>query len=270
MPRTASRCVGHSSEQMLDVKREQPDTDAYDQAKSLNSCLLFTYKHHSVTLRLVPQLTPMPLRKCPKGNKSREHSCPFFLGDVDAMEVVGPEGAVALGAFALARVVAHLQAIVAENVETFGEHRVFVARVAARAAQLGLNTQTNSTAHALDMLHRCADADANANTGLRKKREVMSAGKTMRMLLGIFFGATSRSRSSNFSHLVLVDFLLQDLVGVGVHLHLLLFLQLPPQPGQVLLGRRMRKGNSERLVSIQHTAGICPPFKNNTRVVQRK
>lgn len=38
------------------------------------------------------------------------------------------------------------------------------------------------------------------------------------------------------SHLVLVDLLLQDLVGVRVHLHLLLLLQLPPQSGQVLLG----------------------------------
>lgn len=38
-----------------------------------------------------------------------------------------------------------------------------------------------------------------------------------------------------FSDLVLVDLLLQDLVSVRVHLHLFLFFQFPPQPGQVLL-----------------------------------
>lgn len=46
----------------------------------------------------------------------------------------------------------------------------------------------------------------------------------------------------SLSHLVLVDLLLQDLISVRVHLHLLLFLQLPPQPGQILLegvGRRV-------------------------------
>lgn len=38
-----------------------------------------------------------------------------------------------------------------------------------------------------------------------------------------------------FSDLVLVDLLLQDLISVRVHLHLFLFFQFPPQPGQVLL-----------------------------------
>lgn len=37
------------------------------------------------------------------------------------------------------------------------------------------------------------------------------------------------------SDLVLVDLLLQDLISIRVHLHLFLFLQFPPQPGQVLL-----------------------------------
>ncbi len=45
------------------------------------------------------------------------------------------------------------------------------------------------------------------------------------------------------SHLVLVDLLLQDLISVRVDLHLLLFLQLPPQPGQILL-----EGIKKRLV----------------------
>lgn len=36
-------------------------------------------------------------------------------------------------------------------------------------------------------------------------------------------------------HLVLVNLLLQDLISVSVNLHLLLLLQLPSQPGQILL-----------------------------------
>lgn len=60
------------------------------------------------------------------------------LGDVDAVKVVGAEGTVALGALPLPGVVAHLQTLVAEHVETLGEHRLLVSHVAARAAQLGL------------------------------------------------------------------------------------------------------------------------------------
>ena len=56
------------------------------------------------------------------------------------MKVVGSEGTVALGALPLSGVVTHLQAFVAEHVETLGEHRLFVSRVAAGAAQLGLET----------------------------------------------------------------------------------------------------------------------------------
>lgn len=62
------------------------------------------------------------------------------LGDVDAVEVVGAEGAVALGAFPLSGVVTHLETFVAEHVETLGEHSLLVPGVAARAAQLGLQT----------------------------------------------------------------------------------------------------------------------------------
>lgn len=54
------------------------------------------------------------------------------------MEVVGAEGTVALGALPLAGVVAHLEALVAEDVEALGEHRLLVPHVAAGAAQLGL------------------------------------------------------------------------------------------------------------------------------------
>lgn len=47
----------------------------------------------------------------------------------------------------------------------------------------------------------------------------------------------------SLSHLVLVDLLLQDLISVRVHLHLLLLLQLPSQPGQIFL-----EGIRKRLV----------------------
>lgn len=60
------------------------------------------------------------------------------LGDVDAVEVVGPEGTVTFGALPLSGVVARLQTLVAENVETLGEHRLLVAGVAARTTQLRL------------------------------------------------------------------------------------------------------------------------------------
>lgn len=63
---------------------------------------------------------------------------PHPLGDVDAVKVIGSEGAVALGTFPLSGVVAHLQTFVAENVETLGENGLLVSRVAAGAAQLGL------------------------------------------------------------------------------------------------------------------------------------
>lgn len=46
----------------------------------------------------------------------------------------------------------------------------------------------------------------------------------------------------SLSHLVLVNLLLQDLISVGVNLHLLLFLQLASKPGQILLEGVRRKG----------------------------
>lgn len=62
------------------------------------------------------------------------------LGDVDAVEVVGSEGTVALGALSLSGVVTHLETFIAEHVETLGEHRLLVSCVAAGTAQLGLET----------------------------------------------------------------------------------------------------------------------------------
>ena len=58
--------------------------------------------------------------------------------DVDAVEVVGPEGGVALGALPLPGVVAALDALEAEDVEALGQHRVLLAGVAAGAGQPGL------------------------------------------------------------------------------------------------------------------------------------
>lgn len=53
--------------------------------------------------------------------------------DVDAVEVVCSEGGVALGALPLARVVARLDALEAEDVVALGQHGVLHPRVAARA-----------------------------------------------------------------------------------------------------------------------------------------
>lgn len=54
------------------------------------------------------------------------------LADVNAVEVVGSESGVALGALPLTCVVARLDALKAENVEALGQHRVLHPRVAAR------------------------------------------------------------------------------------------------------------------------------------------
>lgn len=53
--------------------------------------------------------------------------------DVDAVEVICSEGGVALGALPLARVVARLDALEAEDVVALGQHGVLHPRVAAGA-----------------------------------------------------------------------------------------------------------------------------------------
>lgn len=53
--------------------------------------------------------------------------------NVDSVEVVCSEGGVALGALPLARVVARLDALEAEDVVTLGQHGVLHPRVAAGA-----------------------------------------------------------------------------------------------------------------------------------------
>lgn len=60
---------------------------------------------------------------------------PPSLFDVDAVEVVGAEGGVALGALPLARVVARLYTLEAEDVETLGQDGVLYPGVTARAGQ---------------------------------------------------------------------------------------------------------------------------------------
>lgn len=52
------------------------------------------------------------------------HGTQRLGGEVEAVVVVGAEGRVALGAFALARLVARAQAVPAEHVEALGQHRV--------------------------------------------------------------------------------------------------------------------------------------------------
>lgn len=75
------------------------------------------------------------------------------LGDVNAVKVIGSEGTVALGALPLSGVVTHLQTFVTENVETLGEDRLLVSRVAAGAAQLRLKTNKHTCAPLLTSQH---------------------------------------------------------------------------------------------------------------------
>lgn len=63
------------------------------------------------------------------------------LSDVDAVEIVGAEGGVALRALPLARIVTRLHALEAEDVEALCQHGVLYARVAARTRQSGLREQ---------------------------------------------------------------------------------------------------------------------------------
>lgn len=58
------------------------------------------------------------------------------LGEVEPVVVVGAEGGVALGAFALTRLVPGLETVVAEDVEALDEHRVLAFYFARRTRQL--------------------------------------------------------------------------------------------------------------------------------------
>lgn len=79
-------------------------------------------------------------------SSNRSFGSVYPLGDVNAVKVIGSEGTVALGALPLPGVVAHLQTFVAEDVETLGENRLLVSRVAAWAAQLRLQTNKHTCA----------------------------------------------------------------------------------------------------------------------------
>lgn len=60
------------------------------------------------------------------------------LADVNAMEVVGAEGCVALGTLSLTSVIPSLDALEAEDVEALCQNGVLHPRVAARAGQASL------------------------------------------------------------------------------------------------------------------------------------
>lgn len=130
------------------------------------------------------------------------------------MEVIGTKGRIALGAFPLAGVIARLDTFKAEDVKTFSEDSILLAHVATRAGQLGLEGRT----------------DRQTDKG--------EAGSEA----AFAFSAVPQPPP----HLVLFDLLLQDLVGVSVHLHFALFLQLAPQTGNVLLGERQTKINGTK------------------------
>ncbi len=60
------------------------------------------------------------------------------LGEINAVIVVGSKGGVTLGTLAVSRLVARLQAVEAEDVETLGEDGVLLVRLACRAGKLFL------------------------------------------------------------------------------------------------------------------------------------
>lgn len=65
--------------------------------------------------------------------------------NVNAVEVVGTKGCIAFGAFALPGVVAGLDALEAEDVETLGQDCIHLARVAARAGESRLRGEKKQT-----------------------------------------------------------------------------------------------------------------------------
>lgn len=66
----------------------------------------------------------------------------MLLADVDAVEVVGSEGGIALGAFPLARVVSRLNALEAEDVEALGQDGILHSGVATGARQACLGERS--------------------------------------------------------------------------------------------------------------------------------
>ena len=83
------------------------------------------------------------------GTAPRVHGVPkspvTCSADVDAMEVVGTKGGVALGALPLAGLIAAPHTLEAENVEALGKDCIFLAGVTAGAGQPRLGRAKAST-----------------------------------------------------------------------------------------------------------------------------
>ena len=72
----------------------------------------------------------------------KQGECPLFtaaaLGEVNAVVVVSSEGGVTLGTLAVPRLVARLQAVEAEDVETLRQDGILLVCLACRTGQLVL------------------------------------------------------------------------------------------------------------------------------------
>lgn len=62
------------------------------------------------------------------------------LSDVNAMEVVGSKSSIALGTFPLPIVIAGLQALITEDMETLCKHSLLIPGITTGATQLSLRT----------------------------------------------------------------------------------------------------------------------------------
>lgn len=123
------------------------------------------------------------------------------LSDVNAVEIVGTEGGVALRALPLACIVTRLHTLEAEDMEALCQHGILYTRVAARTRQTGLQEQETS---------------------------VISKGDQLQLQTKRF--------SAPVAYLVFINFLVKYLVTVSHALSRLLgFLDLPAQFGDVLL-----------------------------------
>lgn len=94
----------------------------FDSEEETGDCVLF--QAVSVILHILSPLPP-PLSFLPLEMVAS--------ADVNAVEVIGSEGGVALGAFPLPCVVARLHTLEAEDVEALGQYGILHSRVAAWA-----------------------------------------------------------------------------------------------------------------------------------------
>lgn len=119
------------------------------------------------------------------------------------MEVIGSKSSIALRTFPLSCVIACLQAFVTEDMETLCKHSLLIPGITTGATQLSLRT--------------------------KKKLKVSNNTVSIKNKYNLIFylvNTTEYLCILSFFYLILINFFLQDLICIRIHLHLLLFLQL--------------------------------------------